>query len=162
MQVRQSPSAIQASSSVQQFSVMQSLHPGEPRLQSVPQASVAGYSFGGLLNAPTLTGGTVEATTGLQGETYLDRLDLAHFESDAGGPLLGESGDVLGILNPRDTSGDRQLPTEVSFVTDNLTITEFLRETGAQYSVNLTSAPKSGIELERIARDVTVWINCWE
>lgn len=140
---------------------------GFAKIQGLPskldtRAILAGYSFGGMLNAPTLTYGNVEASTGLLGEQHLDRMAMTHFDADVGAAVFNSSGDVMGILNPSDLGDGRQLPAGVSFVTDNLAIGEFLKEAGAPYSVNLTNSPKSGVELERISRDVAVWISCWE
>lgn len=126
------------------------------------QAVLAGYSFGGMLNAPTLTFGTVAASTGLQGEQHLDRVAMTHFDADIGGPVLSSNGDIMGILSAYALGDGRQLPDGVSFMTDNLAIAEFLKDAGAPYSVNLSANPKSGVELERLSRDAAVWISCWE
>lgn len=126
------------------------------------RAVLAGFSFGGLLNAPTLTFGSVAASSGLQGETHLDRLAMTAFASDVGGAVLNGSGDLMGILNPSDLGDGRQLPEGVNFVTDNLAIVEFLKEAGAPYSLNLTTSPKSGVAIERLARDAAVTISCWQ
>ncbi|MDG2341287.1 MAG: serine protease, partial [Paracoccaceae bacterium] len=126
------------------------------------RVAVAGYSFGGTLGSPTLTYGTIAATAGLQGETHLDRLKLAHFASDAGGPVLGSNGEIVGVLNARDTTSDRQLPSDVSFMTDNTALGSFLRQAGVSYTLNVALSNKSGIEIERMARDMSVWISCWE
>ncbi len=126
------------------------------------RVSVAGYSFGGVLSAPTLTHGTIKATKGLQDEAHLNRLELEHFASDAGGAVLGEDGDITGILHPRDANPDRQLPSDVSFMTDSRSIQSFLNGTGIAYSVELAPARLAGVDLERHASDIAVWISCWE
>lgn len=124
--------------------------------------SLAGYSFGGVLSAPTMTHGRIAATSGLQGEAHLDRLEMTHFASDAGGPLLGAGGEVVGILNARDMSSDRQLPGEVSFMTDNSAISSFLKERGVDHTLSVALSTKSALEIAKAAREMTVWVSCWE
>ncbi len=126
------------------------------------RVSASGYSFGGALNAPTLTHGTLAATSGLQGEAYLDRLELTQFPSDAGGPVLGAYGEIVGIQNARNVDGDRQFPNDVNFMTDGATLASFLTETGVSFTPSAGTEPKTAIEIERMATDMTVWISCWE
>ncbi len=123
---------------------------------------VSGYVFGGTLSAPALTHGMIAASTGLQGEEHLDRLELSPFASDAGGPVLGANGEIVGILNAEDNSGERLLPSGVSFMTDNTSVSNFLKETGVDYNLNIALGTKSPTEIERMAADMTVWISCWE
>ncbi len=123
---------------------------------------VSGYSFGGTLSAPALTHGMIAASTGLQGEEHLDRLELSPFASDAGGPVLGANGEIVGILNTADNSGERLLPSGVSFMTDNTSVSNFLKETGIEYRLNIALGTKRPTEIERMAADMTVWISCWE
>ncbi|MDX5401965.1 MAG: serine protease, partial [Rhodobacterales bacterium] len=54
-----------------------------PRLQS--EVSVAGFSYGGILSAPTLTFGRLAELQGLNGEEALKRLDLEALPGDIGG-----------------------------------------------------------------------------
>lgn len=126
------------------------------------RVSASGYSFGGALNAPTLTHGTLAATTGLQGEEHLDRLEISQFASDAGGPVFDATGDIAGIRNARDLESDQQLPTGVNFMTDNIAIVNFLTETGVGYTLGASLSTKSATEIERMAANMTVWISCWE
>ena len=129
-----------------------------------PETSVtaAGYSFGGILSAPTLTHGRIVATSGLQGETHLDRLAMTHFASDAGAPVLGANGAIVGILNARDMSSDRQLPNDVSFMTDNSALATYLEDTGVNYTLSIALSTRSALEIERAAREMAVWVSCWE
>ncbi len=99
-----------------------SFRSGLPRLQS--EIAVSGYSFGGVLSAPTLTFGTLEDVRGLSGEENMKRLPLAAQPGDAGGPVLDAGGTVLGMLLPREESS-RQLPEEVSFAANTEDIQGF-------------------------------------
>jgi hypothetical protein len=134
--------------------------PQPPRLKS--DVAVAGYSFGGVLGAPTLTFGALADTSGLMGETELDRLDLAAQPGDAGGPVLAFDGAVTGMLLPRPDRG-RQLPGEVSFAADADAVRDVLTDAGfagalAAPDGRTLSAP----ELTRLAEGMTVLVGCWD
>ncbi|MEO1495503.1 MAG: serine protease, partial [Pseudomonadota bacterium] len=86
-----------------------------PRLTS--EVAASGYSFEGVLGAPSMTFGTLSDVRGLQGETDLARLALNVLPGDAGGPVLDTGGGVLGMLLPAPDTG-RALPDGVSFALD--------------------------------------------
>ncbi len=153
------------------LSVLAPLQPVSPRdfgrirasgTQNGSKISVAGYPYGGMLGAPSLTHGTIAALTGLNGEEHLDRLSLSHFPTDAGGAVLGLGGEVVGVLAPRGDETVRSLPSDVSFMTDNQAIISFLKEANVAHALNLALVPKDPIEIERFARDIAIWIECWE
>ena len=130
-----------------------------PRLQSV--VAVAGYSYGGLLGAPTLTFGKLADLRGLNGEESVKRLALAPLDGDAGGPVIDAGGAVLGMLLPEPESG-RQLPDGVSFAANAGAVQEVLAEAGisAEGTAGITQiAPEV---LTRKAADMTVLVSCWE
>ena len=87
-----------------------------PRLQS--DVAVAGYSYGGVLGAPTLTFGRLADVKGLNGESEQKRLALKALDGDAGGPVVDINGAVLGMLLPAPTEG-RKLPEGVSFAANS-------------------------------------------
>ena len=131
----------------------------EPRLQS--EVSVAGYSYEGVLSAATLTYGTLADVRGLQGEAYLNRLDLAAQPGDAGGPVFDVSGNVVGMLLPR-PEGDQTLPENVAFALDGASIAQAASAAG----VNISAAERSGTvaprDLRIAAQGMTVLVSCWE
>lgn len=136
------------------------LRSGEPRLQS--DVAVAGYSYGGVLGAPTLTFGTVADIKGLRGETELARLALAPLDGDAGGPVLDASGGVLGMLLPPRQGGQR-LPNDVSFAADAGAIRNVLALAGLEAG----EAPAGGgplppDDLSHMATGMTVLVSCWD
>jgi S1-C subfamily serine protease len=130
-----------------------------PRLQSA--VAVSGFPYEGLLNAPTLTYGTLADVTGLRGETELKRLALDALPGDAGGPVLDTGGGVLGMLLPRDDRG-AQLPRDVSFAANARAIGDVLAAAG----LGAQSGPGTGqvtpAELNRIAAGMTVLVSCWD
>jgi len=136
------------------------LRAGEPRLQS--DVAVSGYSYGGVLGAPTLTFGTVAELKGLQGEQELTRLALAPLPGDAGGPVLDTGGKVLGLLLPR-TEGDRRLPEDVSFAADAGAIRAVLAEAGLTVGDGeIAGAPLPPDDLSKLALGMTVLVECWD
>ncbi len=130
-----------------------------PRLQS--EVAVSGYSFGGVLNAPTLTFGTLEDMRGLSGEENRKRLALASLPGDAGGPVLDTGGAVLGMLLPRD-SGSRQLPEDVSFAAKSEDIQALLGRAGLRATATQGQAAMAPEDLTTVAAGMTVLVSCWE
>ncbi|EAQ27413.1 serine protease [Roseovarius sp. 217] len=130
-----------------------------PRLLS--DVAVAGYSYGGLLGAPTLTFGQLSELQGLNGEPHLKRLALAALDGDAGGPVLDVGGAVLGMLLAHAQDG-RSLPDDVSFSATNGALQEVLTRGGI--------TPRTTSALDRIspealtdrAGDMTVLVSCWD
>ncbi|MFK7868500.1 MAG: trypsin-like peptidase domain-containing protein [Roseobacter sp.] len=130
-----------------------------PRLQS--DIAVAGYSYEGILGAPTLTFGKLADLQGLRGEQDLNRLSLASLPGDAGGPVFDTSGNVVGMLLPRATS-DRRLPDDVSFALAGQTIAAAARDAGLSLSAGDTSTPLPPEDITRRGIGMTVLVSCWE
>lgn len=130
-----------------------------PRLES--EIAVAGYSYGGVLGAPTLTFGRLAELRGLDGTETLTRLDLAALEGDAGGPVVDTDGAVLGmLLSSRDT--ERALPEDVRFAADARVVQDLVRQAGS--STDAASAPSqvTPATLRNRAVNMTVLVSCWE
>ncbi|WP_353474944.1 trypsin-like peptidase domain-containing protein [Salipiger sp. H15] len=130
-----------------------------PRLGS--EVAVAGFPYGGVLSAPTLTFGALEDSKGLAGEETLARLAVEATPGDAGGPVLDAGGAVLGVLMPRDAGG-KQLPEGVAFATDASALLAFLRGAGISGTASQGEAVMAPEDLTAAARDMTVAVNCWE
>lgn len=140
--------------------VVAKLRPGAPRLQS--DVAVAGYSYGGTLGAPTLTFGTVADLKGLDGETGVTRLALAPLEGDSGGPVLDDTGTVLGLLLPT-KAGAQHLPEGVSFAANSEVIAALLTKAGVSITRNDGSAPQlAPDDLSKLAMGMTVLVGCWD
>lgn len=132
---------------------------GVPRLQS--DVVLSGYSYEGILGAPSLTFGTLADLRGLQGEDSVRRLDLAARPGDAGGPVLDMSGAVLGMLRHQEQQDGRALPEQVAFAVDVETIAGFLSDNGLSASAaDRGAALRAGV-LNDLATDMTVLIGCW-
>jgi len=133
--------------------------PHDPRLNS--DVAVSGYSYEGLLGAPTLTYGTLADVVGLDGNPGLDRLELSATDSDAGGPVFDGVGAVFGMLLPTPAADGKILPEGVSFAADTSTIVAFLTDHGVTVAASDASAPMAPEDLTGAAADMTVLVSCW-
>lgn len=130
-----------------------------PRLQS--DVAVAGYSYGGMLGAPTLTFGRLADVKGLNGEAAQKRLALNALEGDAGGPVVDATGGVLGMLLPAPREG-RQLPDGVSFAANADAVARVLTAAGITPAAADASDHMAAEALTRKASGMTVLVSCWE
>ncbi|MBY6056854.1 trypsin-like peptidase domain-containing protein [Leisingera daeponensis] len=136
------------------------LSTASPRLQS--EVAVSGFSYEGVLGAPSLTWGKIADVKSLDGNRNVARLDLTAQPGDAGGPVLDASGAVLGMLLPQQT-GSRQLPEGVSFAVNAEVIRSALNAAGvtpAAQSASGGSLPNAA--MTRLASGMTVLVSCWE
>ncbi|MCB4456364.1 trypsin-like peptidase domain-containing protein [Leisingera sp. McT4-56] len=136
------------------------LSTASPRLQS--EVAVSGFSYEGVLGAPSLTWGKIADVKSLDGNANIARLDLAAQPGDAGGPVLDATGAVLGMLLPRKTGG-QQLPEGVSFAVNADAIRTALNAAGvtpAAQPVSSGSLPNAA--MTRLASGMTVLVSCWE
>ncbi len=131
----------------------------EPRLQS--DIAVSGYSFGGVLSAPTLTYGTLADVKGLNGDNRVQRLTISKEPADAGGPVLASSGAVVGMLLADASGGNRQLPSDVAFAADAPALAAFLSANGVNPSASKLGEPIPPEDLTVLAADLTVLVSCW-
>ena len=130
-----------------------------PRLQA--DVAVAGYSYGGVLGAPTLTFGQIAELQGLNGEETLKRLALAALEGDAGGPVVDAGGAVLGMLLPNRMT-ERKLPEGVSFAADAEAVQKVLQEAGVTSSATSDQEQMPPEALTNRAASMTVLVSCWD
>jgi len=132
-----------------------------PRMQS--EVMLAGYSFEGVLSAPSMSFGTLADVRGLQGEENISRLALRARVGDAGGPVLDRTGAVIGMLVPA-PEGSPQLPEDVSFA---LAAADVIAA-GTQAGLRLPPAAPEGapgltsFQLSERASGMTVLVSCWD
>ncbi|MGV6812362.1 MAG: serine protease [Brevirhabdus sp.] len=131
---------------------------GAPRLRS--DIAVSGYSFGGLLGAPTVTYGTLADLRGLGGEANVARLAVAVQDADAGGPVLDQGGVVMGVLLERG-HGATTLPADVQFAAQAGAVGALLSQVGAPVKSAPSSASIDPVDLVSLASDMTVLVSCW-
>ena len=132
-------------------------------LQPARQAELivaSGYSFEGLLDTPSLTEGSIAATTGLANETDQLRLALPTFAGDSGGPILDARGALKGMLQERQT-GARTLPENVQFAVANTALIRLLERNNITLLQSAPRGPVPSTEIARNARDITALVSCW-
>ena len=129
------------------------------RLQS--DVAVSGYSYEGVLGAPTLTFGKLADVKGLNGEAELTRLALAALPGDVGGPVFDTGGGVVGMLLPA-ASSSQKLPGDVSFAADAAAIRSLLDGAGSSASSSAETGALAPNDLSRIATGMTVLVSCWD
>lgn len=132
---------------------------GQPR--SGQEIAVSGYSYEDTLPAPTLSFGQLEDIKGLDGETGIARLSIRVLAGDAGGPVLDASGAVLGMLLPRDTTGTRRLPDDVSYALQTATVAARLSTAGIVPRAASSGGALAPEDLNRRAEGMTVLVSCW-
>ena len=125
------------------------------------QVSVAGYAYEDRLPAPVVTLGTVEDIKGLNGEPGLTRLSIAALPGDAGGPVIGANGAVLGMLLPPDTKG-RKLPDGVAFAASASALTLLLTGHGLTLAADTATTSATPDAMAAAARGMTVLGSCWQ
>jgi len=130
-----------------------------PRLQS--EIAVAGYPYGGVLVAPSLTFGRLADIRGLNGEKTIKRLALTAQPGDVGGPVFDNGGAVLGMLLPRTSVNGQVLPNDVNFSVNSAQILGSLEQAGIQADVTDTVAFMAPETLTQRASDQTVLVSCW-
>ncbi|WP_299040868.1 serine protease [uncultured Tateyamaria sp.] len=131
----------------------------QPRLQS--EVAAAGFSFEGVLGAPSMTFGTLSDVRGLNGETDLARLAMNTLPGDAGGPVLDAGGGVLGMLLPEAQDG-RALPEGVRFALDRDVLQDVLSQAGMAAAGTNSATPIDPVDLTEAATGMTVLVSCWD
>ncbi|MFN0115716.1 MAG: serine protease [Paracoccaceae bacterium] len=140
---------------------------GFAMLQSAPvrpnaEIAVAGFPYGDRLPEPVANFGTLAEAKGLRGEPDLIRLTLNGRPGEAGGPVLDNSGGVVGMLLPKLAGGSEVLPDDVAFALGATAIGRRL----AEHQIAATPATPDGAlaaeDLTARARAMTVMVACWD
>ncbi|QEE36157.1 peptidoglycan-binding protein [Octadecabacter sp. SW4] len=131
-----------------------------PRITS--EVAVAGFPYGGVLSAPSLTFGTLADIRGLNGEDTIKRLAIHTQPGDAGGPVFDAGGAVLGMLLPRVPVNGQILPPEVGFAVDADQIIASLQTAEISPQTTDTVAYMTPEIMTLMAADVTVLVSCWD
>jgi hypothetical protein len=111
-----------------------------------------------------LTHGTMEEGQGLNGEAGVARLSVQTLPGDAGGPVLDDSGAVVGMLLASDPAAPKELPPGVVFAASASALTQIL--TNPQGPALTLNAGSGGTKetpdaLNAAARGMTVLVSCW-
>ncbi|OSP56866.1 hypothetical protein BV911_01610 [Pseudoruegeria sp. SK021] len=127
------------------------------------EVAVAGFPYGGRLDFASLTYGQFEEAVDLGGDPSRSRLSVKTDPEDMGGPVLTDTGAVVGMLLKAGTaSGDsRVLPDDVRLSLNTAAVLPFLRTAGRQITEATGAGDGSPEALYDIARDMTVQVACW-
>ena len=123
--------------------------------------AVSGHSFSGLLGSPSLTFGEIHSPYGLEGEANLAVINADAKQGDIGGPVLNLEGDVVGVLLPLPSDG-RLLPEGINFAARGNAVAASLAASGISAPAVSLTKEIDLVELNRIAADITVFINCYD
>lgn len=126
------------------------------------EVAVAGYSYEDKLPAPVLTFGTLEEEKGLNGEAGLSRLAAPVLPGDAGGPVLDQTGAVLGMLLPPSPKGAKLLPDGVAFAAQAGVIGKAMTAAGLLPTLAPAADIASPDALNAVGTGMTVLVSCWE
>lgn len=124
--------------------------------------AVSGYPYQGRLPSPVMTWGIFEEAGGLDGEAHLSRLTLSPREGDAGGPVVDETGSVIGMLLPQPDDPDRHLPDDVAFALNSAAIIPALERMGISPEYQDAPEPLRPEPLIRQATGISVLVSCWD
>lgn len=120
---------------------------------------VAGYPLGDTLgNSLTVTTGTINGHGGLKGKEGMVRFDAAVQKGNSGGPLLGQSGNVIGVVRGILDPAKAQ---NVNFAITVPVVEAFLNKHGIAYQSGPPGAPLSTPDLAELAGKFTVQVECW-
>ena len=136
-----------------------SFSPVPPQLSS--EIAVAGYSYEGTLNAPSVTFGALEDLSGLGGEPTLNRLTVPALTGDQGGPVMDQNGNVFGMLLPRPKS-NRQLPDDAQFSLSPAALSDFATRAGLDVTYSARTDTLAPEDIASLGADMTVLVSCWE
>ncbi len=135
---------------------------GEP-IRLGQSVAVAGYPYGGVLRAATLTFGTLQDLRGLQGEIDLSRLSILAAGGNIGGPVVANNNAVIGMLAPSQSPSAQALPADVQFAINSSTLLDLAKAADVAIEPpNSTTGRLSPEELTLQAREFTVLVQCWE
>ena len=130
-----------------------------PRLGT--EIAVAGFPFGGSLGAPTLAFGTLADLRGLDGDTDIERLEVSVSDGDAGAPVLGADGTVIGMVLPS-VAGGRPLPDGAALALDSARIVEALEAADVPAGTSPGGTRRAPEAVTRIAGDMATLVTCWD
>ena len=131
-------------------------------------ATVAGYPFGGLLASDLhVTSGIVSALAGLQDDSTRLQITAPVQPGNSGGPLLDESGNVIGVVVSRLNAlgvarATGTIPQNVNFAIKGSVARMFLEIHGVPYGRANTGEKLSTRAVADLARGFTVAVECWE
>lgn len=150
--------------------VMQSSSRGLTFRNSDPQLGedviVIGFPLRVFLAGINLTTGSVSSTTGFQGDTDMLQISAPVQGGNSGGPLLDQSGLVIGVVVAKldalvvaEMTGD--VPQNVNFAIQPSVVKSFLTDHDVQPSLSNDLRPEPRTSIARVAGQSTLLVKCW-
>ena len=141
---------------------------GSPQAALGETATVAGYPFGGLLASDLhVTSGNISALAGLQDDSTRFQITAPVQPGNSGGPLLDESGNVIGVVVSRLNAlgvarATGTIPQNVNFAIKGSVARMFLEIHGVPFGRAGGGKKLSTQAVAKLARGFTVAVECWE
>lgn len=142
-----------------------SFRSGAP-LQAGESVIVVGYPLAGILGfEPNVTFGYVSAVGGLRGDASRFQISAPIHKGNSGGPILGQDGQVIGIVTSKldalavqRRTGD--LPQNISFGVRGEIAQSFLEKHAARFASAAGGRKLENTEVAAIGRSITVLVAC--
>lgn len=131
-------------------------------LRAPSEIAVGGFSYGGLLGAPTMTLGRLQDLKDLTGNTGIARLDVTTQAGDVGGPIYDRGGAVIGVLLPQNGNAGQTLPENVQFAALPALLRDVFQQVGFAPQETTLLAHMDPIDLSAHARDTAALVTCWD
>ncbi|MBF0460390.1 MAG: SEL1-like repeat protein [Magnetococcales bacterium] len=142
------------------------LRVGSPVRQG-EQIVIYGYPLAGALATKgNLSTGSVSALSGLQDDTRFLQISAPVQQGNSGGPLLDQSGDVIGVVTSKlnaiataKLTGD--IPQNVNFAIKIGVATQFLDANGVKFDTATTKKPLDAADIGDMAKAFTFMLECY-
>jgi S1-C subfamily serine protease len=147
------------------FPAAASFRRGEP-LQAGESVTVVGFPLASVLGfEPNVTFGYITATGGLRGDSTRFQISAPIHKGNSGGPILDQSGQVIGIVTAKlnavaiqKRTGD--LPQNISFGVRGEVAQAFLDRHTAAVLTSDSGTKLENTEVAKIGRAITVLVAC--
>lgn len=147
------------------FPAAASFRRGAP-LQAGESVTVVGYPLAGILGfEPNVAFGYVSAIGGLRGDASRFQISAPIHKGNSGGPILGQDGQVIGIVTSKlnalavqRSTGD--LPQNISFGVRGEIAQAFLQAHAARFASGAGGRKLENTEVAAIGRSVTLLVAC--
>lgn len=126
------------------------------------EIAVAGFPYEDRVTSPVVTFGALAASAGLDGRADRKQLALTMRAGDAGGPVLDQTGSVLGMLLAPPQGSDQVLPADLAFAVTGQAIAAALASAGIETLAESRQIALPPDDLIARARGMTVLVSCWD
>jgi hypothetical protein len=122
--------------------------------------------FGELSDHAKITKGEINSLAGWGNNSGLLQYDAATQPGNSGGPVLDQSGNVVGVvsslLSKRYADETGHIAQNVNFAVKSYIAEGFLSANGINYEVSLSEEVLNTVDIAENAAKFTMLVNCWE